>query len=59
MEHSRCGDSKREGSGETHKTVNSKDDRSPVSTIVKGVKRAVAGEYSREFSAKVFNSRAA
>jgi hypothetical protein len=59
MEHLRCGDGKGEGSGETHKTVNSKDDRSPVSTIVKSVKRAVAGEYSREFSAKVFNSRAA
>ncbi len=27
---------------------------SPVSTIVKGVKRAMAGEYSRELSAKVF-----
>src|SRR5690606_23039578 len=26
----------------------------PVSTIVKGVKRAMAGEYSRELSAKVF-----
>jgi hypothetical protein len=25
-----------------------------VSTIVKGVKRAMAGEYSRELSAKVF-----
>jgi hypothetical protein len=30
------------------------NDRSPVSTIVKGVKRAMAGEYSREFSARVF-----
>jgi hypothetical protein len=28
------------------------NDRSPVSTIVKGIKRAIAGEYSREFSAK-------
>mgnify|MGYP001050244740 CR=1 FL=1 len=27
---------------------------SPVSTIVKGVKRAMAGEYSRELSTKVF-----
>lgn len=27
---------------------------SPVATIVKGVKRAMAGEYSRELSAKVF-----
>jgi hypothetical protein len=26
----------------------------PVSTIVKGVKRTMAGEYSRELSAKVF-----
>lgn len=31
-----------------------KNDGSPVSTIVKGVKRAMAGEYSRELSAKVF-----
>ncbi len=30
------------------------NDGSPVSTIVKGVKRAMAGEYSREPSAKVF-----
>lgn len=30
------------------------NDDSPVSTIVKGVKRAMAGEYSRELSAKVF-----
>ena len=30
------------------------NDGSPVSTIVKGVKRAMAGEYSREFSSKVF-----
>jgi len=30
------------------------NDGSPVSTIVKGVKRAMAGEYSREHSAKVF-----
>src|SRR3546814_15527522 len=29
-------------------------DGSPVSTIVKGVKRAMAGEYSRELSNKVF-----
>jgi hypothetical protein len=33
------------------------NDRSPVSTIVKGVKRAMACEYSREFSAKVFNGQ--
>ena len=30
------------------------NDGSPVSTIVKGVKRAMAGEYSRDLSAKVF-----
>lgn len=31
-----------------------RNDGSPVSTIVKGVKRAMAGEYSRELSAKVY-----
>ena len=30
------------------------NDGSPISTIVKGVKRAMAGEYSRELSNKVF-----
>ena len=35
------------------------NDGSPVSTIVKGVKRAMAGEYSRELSAKVFVASAA
>ena len=30
------------------------NDGSPLSTIVKGVKRAMAGEYSRELSVKVF-----
>ena len=30
------------------------NDGSPISTIVKGVKRAMAGEYSRELSVKVF-----
>jgi DNA invertase Pin-like site-specific DNA recombinase len=30
------------------------NDGSPVATIVKGVKRAMAGDYSRELSAKVF-----
>jgi DNA invertase Pin-like site-specific DNA recombinase len=30
------------------------DDGSPISTIVKGVKRAMAGEYSRELSVKLF-----
>lgn len=33
------------------------NDGSPVSTIVKGVKRAMAGEYSRELSAKVFRGQ--
>jgi DNA invertase Pin-like site-specific DNA recombinase len=33
------------------------NDGSPVSTIVKGVKRAMAGEYSRELSSKVFQGR--
>ena len=54
MEHSRGGDSKWEGAGESQETDNSRT-RSPVSIIViKGVKRAMAGEHSREFSAKVF-----
>jgi len=30
----------------------------PVATIVKGVKRAMAGEYSRELSVKVFAGHA-
>lgn len=33
------------------------NDGSPVSTIVKGVKRAMAGEYSRELSTKVFTGQ--
>ena len=33
------------------------NDGSPVSTIVKGVKRAMAGEYSRELSTKVFQGQ--
>lgn len=33
------------------------NDGSPVATIVKGVKRAMAGEYSRELSAKVFKGQ--
>ncbi len=33
------------------------NDGSPISTIVKGVKRAMAGEYSRELSAKVFQGQ--
>lgn len=35
------------------------NDGSPVSTIVKGVKRAMAGEYSRELSAKSLSDNAA
>jgi len=34
------------------------NDGTPVSTIVKGVKRAMAGEYSRELSQKVFAGQA-
>jgi len=34
-----------------------KNDGSPVSTIVKGVKRAMAGEYSRELYVKVFKGQ--
>lgn len=33
------------------------NDGSPVSTIIKGVKRAMAAEYSRELSAKVFKGQ--
>ncbi len=33
------------------------NDGSPVSTIVKGIKRAMAAEYSRELSAKVFRGQ--
>src|ERR1700720_1237845 len=33
------------------------NDGSPVSTIVKSVKRTMAGEYSRELSAKVFKGQ--
>jgi len=33
------------------------NDGSPMSTIVKGVKRAMAGEYSRELSVKVFTGQ--
>lgn len=33
------------------------NDGSPVATIVKGVKRAMAGEYSRELSGKVFSGQ--
>ena len=33
------------------------NDGTPVSSIIKGVKRAMAGEYSRELSAKVFKGQ--
>ncbi len=33
------------------------NDGSPIATIVKGVKRAMAGEYSRELSSKVFKGQ--
>jgi DNA invertase Pin-like site-specific DNA recombinase len=33
------------------------NDGSPISTIVKGLKRAMAGEYSRELSTKVFTAQ--
>jgi DNA invertase Pin-like site-specific DNA recombinase len=46
--------SKRAGISVQYCAEQFENDRSPVSTIVKGVKRAMAGEYSRELSAKVF-----
>jgi len=45
---------KREGITVQYCAEQFENDGSPVSTIVKGVKRAMAGEYSRELSAKVF-----
>ena len=45
---------KRAGIGVQYCAEQFENDGSPVSTIVKGVKRAMAGEYSRELSAKVF-----
>lgn len=45
---------KREGISVQYCAEQFENDGSPVSTIVKGVKRAMAGEYSRELSAKVF-----
>lgn len=45
---------KRAGIQVTYCAEQFENDGSPVSTIVKGVKRAMAGEYSRELSAKVF-----
>src|SRR4051812_7912394 len=45
---------KRAGIGVQYCAEQFENDGSPVSTIVKGVKRAMAGEYSRELSVKVF-----
>lgn len=45
---------KRAGIGVEYCAEQFANDGSPVSTIVKGVKRAMAGEYSRELSVKVF-----
>jgi len=45
---------KRAGISVEYCTEQFDNDGSPVSTIVKGVKRAMAGEYSRELSVKVF-----
>ena len=45
---------KRKGILVTYVAEQFENDGSPISTIVKGVKRAMAGEYSRELSAKVF-----
>ena len=45
---------KRAGIRVTYVAEQFENDGSPVSTIVKGVKRAMAGEYSRELSTKVF-----
>jgi DNA invertase Pin-like site-specific DNA recombinase len=45
---------KRKGISVTYVAEQFENDGSPVSTIVKGVKRAMAGEYSRELSVKVF-----
>jgi hypothetical protein len=48
-----CGDSKRD----PHEAGNSRTCRSPGLDHRQGVKRATVGEYSREFSAKVFNGQ--
>lgn len=45
---------KRAGIAVQYCTEQFENDGSPVSTMIKGVKRAMAGEYSRELSAKVF-----
>jgi DNA invertase Pin-like site-specific DNA recombinase len=48
---------KRAGIGVQYCAEQFENDGSPISTIVKGVKRAMAGEYSRELSAKVFTGQ--
>ena len=48
---------KRAGIGVQYCAEQFENDGSPVSTIVKGVKRAMAGEYSRELSIKVFTGQ--
>jgi len=48
---------KRAGISVTYCAEQFENDGSPVSTIVKGVKRAMAGEYSRELSEKVFKGQ--
>ncbi|WP_073196946.1 recombinase family protein [Roseovarius marisflavi] len=48
---------KRAGISVTYCAEQFENDGSPVSTIVKGVKRAMAGEYSRELSQKVFTGQ--
>jgi DNA invertase Pin-like site-specific DNA recombinase len=48
---------RRSGIAVTYCAEQFQNDGSPVSTIVKGVKRAMAGEYSRELSSKVFKGQ--
>jgi len=48
---------KKAGIGVQYCAEQFENDGSPVSTIVKGVKRAMAGEYSRELSVKVFSGQ--
>lgn len=48
---------KRAGISVIYSAEQFENDGSPVSTIVKGVKRAMAGEYSRELSQKVFTGQ--
>jgi DNA invertase Pin-like site-specific DNA recombinase len=48
---------KRAGIGVQYCAEQFENDGSPVSTIIKGVKRAMAGEYSRELSVKVFTGQ--